>query len=118
MSATGTRRYQAGRSKAMINVIRYNASGATHRRGMTAMSVEMWFVVAMSATDANAARMSQRAQWPAVRRVCWSDTDSWACFSRVGCFFEAARALGARFDLISTRASTVIRQAMYAQRAA
>src|SRR3954447_17864318 len=58
-TASGIRRYQLGRSNAMIKVSRYNASGTTHSSGTTATSVETWFVVAISATDANAGRISQ-----------------------------------------------------------
>ena len=45
----------------MMNVIRYKASGTIQRSGMTAMSVEMWLVVAISTIEAKAARISQKA---------------------------------------------------------
>src|SRR3954471_5601721 len=54
------RLYQPGRSKAMINVSKYNASGTIHNKGTTATSVDTWLVVAISAAEANAGSTSQR----------------------------------------------------------
>jgi hypothetical protein len=43
-----------------MNVIRYNASGITHHRGIGAISVVMWLVTLPSNVEGNTARPTQR----------------------------------------------------------
>src|SRR6266576_2605324 len=60
-SANGTRTYQRGLSKQMMNVNRYSASGSTQKNGITATSWHILFVVASSSTEAQAGSSSQRS---------------------------------------------------------
>src|ERR1019366_710430 len=52
------RRYQRGLSKQMMKLNRYSASGSTQRKGITATSWHILFVVASRSTEAQAGNSS------------------------------------------------------------
>src|SRR2546423_14399784 len=56
----GNRTYHLGLSKQTMKLSRYRASGSTHRKGMTATSWQILFVVASKSTDAQAGSATQR----------------------------------------------------------
>jgi hypothetical protein len=60
------RTYQLGRSKQMMNVSRYSASGSTQMKGTDAMFWVMWFETASSVHVPVLDNSSQSAIWPAV----------------------------------------------------
>src|ERR1035437_1283908 len=61
-SMNGRRAYQRGLSKQMMNLNKYSASGSTQRKGITATSWHILFVVASSSTDAQAGSSSHKSR--------------------------------------------------------
>src|SRR5216683_7738345 len=53
------REYQRGSSKQIMKESRYRLRGRTQRKGTTATSWQIWFVVARNMTEAQVARLSQ-----------------------------------------------------------
>ena len=65
-----------------MNVSRYMESGATQRNGFTAISWEIWFVVASSSVEAEAESASQKSAVHSVGRV--ADAISGCAIGAVG----------------------------------
>src|SRR6266581_1992332 len=58
-----------------MNVSRYMESGATQRNGFTAISWQIWFVVASSSVEADAERPSQKSTVQTVGRAADSSSE-------------------------------------------
>src|ERR1035437_1640054 len=87
-SANGNRTYHRGLSKQIIKLNKYSASGATHRKGITATSWQSLLVVANSSTDAHAGSRSQR-RW---LRVECRELIGACCVVHGACSVEASSA--------------------------
>src|SRR5436190_17082657 len=94
----GKRTYQRGLSKQMMNDRRYSANGNTQRKGMTATSWQILFVVASSKADAHAGSRSQRSRERGVGCIsslkCRAETNASALLSGTLCAEPPSTAAG------------------------